>query len=243
MLWHVADLKVLGEFRRRVYLPLMRPQHRGYVARNHEGASMYAGEGNRSQRGLKPRLTNPPTASMAVLGMLGLVALGVVGFSFALAQRSPAGKAPDKGSGGSGSSGGGSGSGGSGSSGTRTVGKGWTGWPHKDFFKSMIDFRYALMDLGFPTGNANNQDWNPALDATTRESVRRFQKDFNVLIDASLVSELREDINIPRLIEDGWIGENTTKALYYAINFMNQPGNKSLDWDQVVDNAGQAAYG
>lgn len=180
---------------------------------------------------------------MAVLGMLGLVALGVVGFSFALAQRSPAGKAPDKGDGGSGSSGGGSGSGGSGSSGTRTVGKGWTGWPHKDFFKSMIDFRYALMDLGFPTGNANNQDWNPALDETTRESVRRFQKDFNVLIDASLVSELREDINIPRLIEDGWIGENTTKALYYAINFMNQPGNKSLDWDQVVDNAGQAAYG
>jgi hypothetical protein len=110
------------------------------------------------------------------------------------------------------------------------VGSGWN-WPHRNRFPTEISFGEALATLGY--GAAYGLPGWEVLSVETMNTVRQFQRDFNTVRNAFTLQHLSPEIDA-----DGLIGEDTIKALLFALDVQESDSWISLVQDAKLQIAG-----
>jgi hypothetical protein len=116
------------------------------------------------------------------------------------------------------------------------VGSGWD-WPRRSIFPTELSFGAALAELGYGAAYGL-PDWE-ILSAETIETVRAFQRDFNEVRRALGIGSI-----VGELDDDGLIGEETIRAMEFALDHTRDEGDSwiLLVRDARLHNAGVKPY-
>jgi len=101
-------------------------------------------------------------------------------------------------------------------------------WPHMDRFSNEYAFGVALQSMGYDPGSMHTNETWTIIDARPIESVREFQRDYNLVRQI----QLPDPVPTPPLVEDGLIGNNTAIAFWDAEQWMTA---MNLTWPELIE--------